>query len=350
MELKIKMLEAFHGDCFLISLEDNDCIKNIIIDGGISKTYIRNLQFEIESIMKTKTQNIDIMFITHADDDHIGGIISFFEDDEIDKSIVKRVIYNSAVTISKSLRTKYDPSREIHINKTTERKTSYQQGKTLENELLKYNLLENKVIKSLDKINIGNATITILSPRDIEVKKLNKRWEIEQSEKRKASSSDDDYKKSIKELLKDDKYIKDKSIVNRSSISFLLEYGKFKILMLADSTSDIITKSLNRLGYNKKNKLELDYLKLPHHGSKNNLYYDLLDIIDCRKYIISTDGSIFNHPDKITLARILSVFRNVEFYFNSTVHEKIFLKEDKNEYQFTCINKNIMELSDERDL
>lgn len=350
MKLNIKMLEAFHGDCFLISLKDNDCVKNIIVDGGISKTYIRNLRFEIESIMKAEGQNIDMMFITHVDDDHIGGIISFFEDDETDKSIVKRVMYNSALTISKSLRTKYDPLREIHINKTTERKASYQQGKTLENELLKYNLLQNKVIKALDKIYIGDAIITILSPRDIEVKKLNKRWEIEQSEKRKASSSDDDYKKSIKELLKDDKYIKDQSIVNRSSISFLLEYGIFKILMLADSRSDIITKSLNRLGYNKENKLVLDYVKLPHHGSKNNLYYDLLDIIDCKKYIISTDGSIFNHPDKITLARILKIFSDVEFYFNSTVHEKIFLKEDKDEYQFTCINKDIMELSDERDL
>jgi beta-lactamase superfamily II metal-dependent hydrolase len=343
------MLEAFHGDSFLISLEDNS-IKNIIVDGGISKTYIRNLRYEIESIMEAEEQNIDLMFITHVDDDHIGGIISFFEDDEINKNIVKRVIYNSALTISKSLNTKYDPSREIDINKVSERKASYEQGKTLENELLKYNLLEDKVIKALDKIEFGNATITILSPRDIEVKKLNKRWEKEQSEKRKASSSDDDYKKSIKELLKNDKYTKDKSIANRSSISFLLEYGKFKILMLADSRSDIITKSLNRLGYNKENKLVLDYVKLPHHGSKNNLYYDLLEIIDCKKYIISTDGSIFNHPDKITLARILKVFSNVEFYFNSKLYEKIFLEEDKKEYQFTCINKDIMRLSDERDL
>lgn len=350
MKLNIKMLEAFHGDCFLITLEYNGCVKNIIVDGGISKTYIRSLQSEIESIIEAEDQNIDIMFITHVDDDHIGGIISFFEDDEVDKSIVKRVIYNSALTISKKLRTKYDSSREIHINKTTERKASYQQGKTLENELLKYNLLESKVIKALDKIDIGNATITILSPRDTEITKLNKRWEIEQSEKRKASSSDDDYKKTIKELLKNDKYIKDQSIVNRSSISFLLECGRFKVLMLADSRSDIITKSLNRLGYNNENKLVLDYVKLPHHGSKNNLYYDLLHIIDCKKYIISTDGSIFNHPDKITLARILKVFSNVEFYFNSTVHEKIFLKEDKKEYEFTCINKDIMELSDERDL
>lgn len=349
MKLKIKMLEAFNGDSFLISLEDSNSVKNIIVDGGISKTYIRDLHSEIESII-SKSEDIDLMFVTHVDDDHIGGIISFFEDDEIDKSIVKRVIYNSALTISKSLHTKYDYLREIDINKASDQKVSYEQGKTLESELLKYNLLETKVIKTLNKITLGIATITILSPRDIEVKKLNKRWERESSDKRQASSPENEYKKTIKELLENDKYSKDRSIINRSSISFLLEYGPFKILMLADSRSDIISKSLNRLGYNEDNKLKVDYVKLPHHGSKKNLYYDLLNIIDCRKYIISTDGSIFDHPDKITLARILNIFSDVEFYFNSEIYEEIFLEEDKKEYQFTCIRKDVMELDDERNI
>lgn len=348
MKLKIKMLQAFNGDSFLISLQDNTT-KNIVVDGGISKTYIRDLSLEIESIM-SKGQDIDLMFITHVDDDHIGGIISFFEDDEADKSIVKRVIYNSALTISKNLNTEYDFSREIDINKLYDRKVSYEQGKTLENELIKYNLLEDKVVKALDKISLESATITILSPRWTEVEKLNQKWEKETSDRRQASMSSNDYKHTIKELLKKDKYIKDKSIANKSSISFLLEYGGFKILMLADSRSDIITKSLNSLGYNKDNKLVLDYIKLPHHGSKNNLYYDLLEIIDCKKYIISTDGSMFNHPDKITLARILNVFNDVEFYFNSKVYEKIFLEEDKKEYKFACIKKDIMELNDERNI
>ncbi|WP_051624255.1 ComEC/Rec2 family competence protein [Clostridium akagii] len=348
MKLEIKILDAFNGDSFLISMEDK-LIKNIVVDGGISKTYIRDLHSEIE-LIESKGQDIDLMFITHVDDDHIGGIISFFEDDAIKKNIVKRVVYNSALTISKHLNVKYDSSREIEINNISQREMSYEQGKTLEGELLKYNLLEPKVIKALDKIDLGPASLTILSPREDDIKRLYNKWERETSDKKKASSSENDYKKSIKCLLEEDKYRKDKSIVNISSISFLLEYGDFKILMLADSTSDIITISLNSLGYTKNNKLIVDYVKLPHHGSKNNLNYDLLEIIDCKKYIISTDGSIFNHPDKITLARILSVFNNVEFYFNSSVCEEIFLEEDKEEYDFTFTKTDILELKDERDI
>ncbi len=344
MKLKIKMFEAFNGDSFLISFED-EIIKNILIDGGISKTYIRELRSEIDNI-KSSGQKIDLMVITHVDDDHIGGIISFFEDDEINKDIVKRVIYNSALAVSKHLNTKYDPLKEIGINKVSDREVSYSQGKTLEKELLNNNLLELTVIKAFDKINLGIARITILSPREKDLRSLYRKWSRESSEQKQASSSENDYKISVDSLLENDKYIKDTSIVNKSSISFLLEYGPFKLLMLADSISEIITKSLDDLGYSKDNKLKVDYVKLPHHGSKNNLNYDLLKIIDCNKFIISTDGSIFNHPDKITLARILATFNNVEFYFNSSICEEIFLDEDIKKYNFTFSKIEVMELND----
>lgn len=349
MKLKIKILDAFNGDSFIISIYEDNTVKNIIVDGGISKTYIRELRSEIELII-SKKQCIDLLFITHVDNDHIGGIIALFEDEEIDKSIVKRVIYNSALTLSKYFNTQYDALREIDINKISKREMSYEQGKTLEAELLNYNLLEDKPIKTFDKIKLGNAIITILSPQEEDLKRLNKKWKKETSYKTEASADNNDYGKLIKDLLIEDKFLKDKSIANISSISFLLEYGRFKILMLADSRSDIIVKSLKKLGYSKDKKIEADYVKLPHHGSKNNLNYDLLEIIECTKYIISTDGSIFNHPDKITLSRIINTFNNVEFYFNSLIYKEIFSTDDNKEYKFTCIKKDIMELNDERDI
>ena len=349
MKLKIKMLNAFNGDSFLISINENNETKNIIVDGRIRKTYARELRDEIKRIIK-RNENIDLMFITHVDDDHIGGIISFFEDNEIDKSIVKRVLFNSANTISNTLKTQYDPNREIPINKITDKKVSYNQGKTLEQELLNYDLLEKNIIKVGTSINIGSAKIKILSPRDIDIEKLDKKWTREASYKRKVSSVKNDYDKYIEDLIINDTYDKDKSIVNISSISFLLEFGEFKILMLADTRSDIITKSLNDLGYNKENKLSVDYVKLPHHGSCNNLFYDLLEIISCRRYIISTDGSIFNHPDKRTLARILNSFSDVEFYFNNHLYNDIFLEGDKQKYKFKCIEQKLLELDNERDI
>ena len=347
MQCKIKMLDGFNGDCFVIEITQNDSRTNIIVDGGISKTYIRELRDEIKSI-EEKEENIDLMFITHVDDDHIGGIISFFEDEEIDKKIVKKVVFNSALSVARYMKTEYDSRREIDINKTSERKMSYQQGKTLEAELIKYELLNEKVTKVNDILNIRDYKIIILSPRYEDIKRLHNKWERETSDKREASCSDNDYNTSIKELLINDKFNEDKSVANISSISFILDLGTCKILMLGDTRSDIVTKSLNDLGYNKENKIIVDYVKLPHHGSANNLYYDLLEVIVCKKFIISTDGSIFNHPDKKTLARIINSIDNVEFYFNSNIYENIFLEEDYQNYQFTCIKKEVIELNDER--
>lgn len=350
MKLEIKMLDAYNGDCFLISIYDkNEQAINILVDGGISKTYIRELSEEIKIIRENK-QNIDFIFVTHVDNDHIGGIISLFEDEELDKSIIKRVIYNSALCLSKYFNVKYDKSREIDINKTSKTEMSYEQGNTLEEELLKYNLLNFEPVKALDVIPIEKARLTILSPQIKDLDRLNKKWERENSDKTEASSSCNDYDKTIKELLKEDKYAKDKSIPNRSSISFLLECGEYKLLMLADSRSDIIVKSLEALGYCEDNKLKVEYVKLPHHGSKNNLNYDLLKIIECNKFIISTDGSIFNHPDKVTLARIINVVGKPKFYFNSDIYKKIFLDEDYENYEFDCIKKRIMEMPNGRNI
>ena len=42
--LRIKVLPANCGDCILISFDDGDMIKNILIDGGIGITYKKFLK------------------------------------------------------------------------------------------------------------------------------------------------------------------------------------------------------------------------------------------------------------------------------------------------------------------
>ena len=84
MSLKIRPLKAFHGDSLLLSFENEGATRNILIDGGTGKTYSQKpkvLKTEIEQI-KDKGENIDLMVITHIDDDHIGGIVRMFKKKE----------------------------------------------------------------------------------------------------------------------------------------------------------------------------------------------------------------------------------------------------------------------------
>jgi hypothetical protein len=45
-------------------------------------------------------------------------------------------------------------------------------------------------------------------------------------------------------------------------------------------------------------RLELAAFKLAHHGSAGNLSKELLQQVDCTRFVVSTNGDYFGHPHK----------------------------------------------------
>ena len=113
----------------------------------------------------------------------------------------------------------------------------------------------------------------------------------------------------------------------RSSIAFLLKCPDVTILLLADSRPEVIVESLKRLGFSKNLPLEVDYVKVSHHGSLNNTSQELLGYIKCDKYLISTNGGVSNHkhPSRETIARLVykenRTSKKLKIYFNYPVSE-----------------------------
>lgn len=52
--IKIKIFPAFYGDCFLISIHEEEKVINILIDGGLSKTYEDYLKPILTEIAKER--------------------------------------------------------------------------------------------------------------------------------------------------------------------------------------------------------------------------------------------------------------------------------------------------------
>ena len=52
-------------------------------------------------------------------------------------------------------------------------------------------------------------------------------------------------------------------------------------------------------------RLQLDAFKMPHHGSRRNLSREIVEAVDCPRFLVSTDGSRFGHPDPEALARVI---------------------------------------------
>jgi hypothetical protein len=69
-------------------------------------------------------------------------------------------------------------------------------------------------------------------------------------------------------------------------------------------------------------------LLLPHHGSRYNLSPELLALVDCRRFLISSNGSYFDHPDGETISRILTTVRGAELIFNYRSEEALVWLDD----------------------
>ena len=81
---KIHFMKALSGDCFLIELEDKRCI---LVDCGYKSTYENELKPLLVKL-REEGGRISLFVVTHMDEDHIGGAITFLEGK---RKIIRRI-------------------------------------------------------------------------------------------------------------------------------------------------------------------------------------------------------------------------------------------------------------------
>lgn len=341
--IKVNFLKANNGDSIHISYNN----KNIIIDTGIGATYSskpngRKKNGELKSLiqeLEDKNEKIDLLVITHWDDDHIGGVLKWFrEDTESAKSLIKNIWFNSGTLINEHFNSQEASENIDEIDFNFDPKTSMRQGISFEKLILDNNISNTHVINTDANTNniLDGVEFTILSPTDRELKKLLNLWE--KSPYNPHTSSSNDYNESLTELLKNE-FKEDNAIHNGSSIAFILKLEGKEMLFLGDAHPSVVLSSLIELGYSKENKLKIDFVKVSHHGSKANTSNELLELIECDKFIISTDNSKHGLPNKETFARIINKHENCKLYFNyPNLINKIFSDEELQSDKFKALS------------
>ena len=63
----------------------------------------------------------------------------------------------------------------------------------------------------------------------------------------------------------------------------------------------------------------MQLLKLPHHGSRQNITDHLLDLIDPEQILVCTDGSQFSHPDEDALEKVRDKYPSVPIHFTDSI-------------------------------
>ncbi len=113
------------------------------------------------------------------------------------------------------------------------------------------------------------------------------------------------------------------------------------MILGADAHPTRIAATLASKGYSANNPLKVDLFKLCHHGSKRNLSPELLTMLDCTRFAISTNGTRHGHPDAEAIARVLAndPERPKTLYFNSS-HAQAGLWSDETlqvAWRYTCV-------------
>jgi hypothetical protein len=269
--------------------------------------------------------------LTHIDEDHINGIKTYFESYYKSEHNIKKVFFNTFKSLQEFIADEEDLDY-IYIDDQSQFMTSAEQGKKLEQRLEELGVEVSGIIKAGKRIEIGDITVTFLSPSQKSLSKY-QTW-AEKKEIAYTASVENDYSEDLKSLS-EKPFSEDISVTNISSLSFLIEYDGKRMLFSGDAIPSDIVQTLSDMGYSKQNKLKIDVLKVSHHGSRNNTSTELLEMVECKKFLISTDGTRYGHPDKETLARIIYMQDCPELIVNYDIYDSIFTKDEFSSGMFT---------------
>ncbi|WP_159435724.1 ComEC/Rec2 family competence protein [Salimicrobium salexigens] len=334
------------------------------------------------------------MVVSHIDQDHILGALAFLEENNQKSFIeIKEIWHNSYRHLQfEKEKVKRISEGEVRILKSeivmgnsfrnmlgkegvSNEDISVKQGSTLASLILEGGYpwnksFDGKAVNCENKFRVmkDNFTLDILSPNTKKLKKLSIEW-LRKLKKQKINFSlsnekifDDAYEFHM--LRKEEQKIKesniskrnesdmvseikgavsqhineevDDSIINGSSISFILEFNKKRLLFLADAHPDLIVENLT-----KADKKNYNIVKLSHHGSKRNTTTQLAKILHSDIFLISTNGiSRHSHPNFDSLAKVIyyQKQRQKSFYFNYETNTSQLLENSnwKKNYHYDC--------------
>ena len=309
-------LPAQYGDAFFLHCQKGSEEGWIIVDGG-PKQQKKGSVFlqDVEKLPK-----IDLMVLTHHDDDHIAGIMSYVNAHKGEKPFPVTTLWVNCAR---------------HIDIAQGGNLSAQQASSLADALKKIQndgnvKWKDYITAGADTSDIKFADIDVISPSDAVLKRYICEYEKKTGVHEKdgglpltAKDETDDLNVSLKDLAQREKEkIKENDYavkVNMASIAFTLRCDGLSVLMLGDSFPQQIVDALTVRGITKEKKLKVDFVKVAHHGSKFNISNELLDLIDCRNYLISTDGGRGQtyHPNREALANIIC---HPERKYDETLH------------------------------
>jgi hypothetical protein len=319
------MLPAQRGDALWITYGTN-MRHHVLVDAGPQETIptvVPQIEERIATLTGT-TNRVDLFVVTHIDADHIQGAVSLLSDK-------RRVPLFADIWFN-----------GFEHHKTGRRKSKMLGGpdaERLSTPLIAHPNRWNRAFGgarvavapegALPKVKLpGGMEITLLAPDPARMAKLIPEWvktcqragidpgkgapKIPSSWRRDRMLGKPRFDP---ETIANTRFYPDRSIPNGAGIAFVAEYEHKRVLFAADCPASAIIAGLDRMSPDRA-PIDFDAVKLAHHGSRFNTNLELCERIKCGKWLVSTNGARFGHPDPECLARVIVTQRKPTFYLN----------------------------------
>lgn len=367
-EVEIELFPAKAGDCVLITFQEIDY--RILIDGGFKDTFENSLASSLKKL-GAQGKKIDLLVVTHIDNDHIMGIIALLEALERGNLQIEigEIWYNGYEHLFTGRKKQISPNDEksvfdevCKLNVVCETNVrgmdiGYSQGQTL-TELLEKRWKQkwnchykgNAVYSSTDAVSLSAPYLLahVLNPGKCELENLEKKWNqflyIKYLPEEKgdslrygtaferfcSSENNKEYFLKSKKAKRFASGTNDPSVTNKSSIALYLEYTskkskRYRLLFLGDAVAE---QCLERIP--QWDRIKFDCVKLPHHGSDKNITTETIKALYADNVLFSTDGQKHDHPNLDVLLEFARSEKCKRMIFNYDCDEK--LKRLREEY------------------
>ena len=340
MYFSLDVLRARQGDCLMLHYGTAERPRLMLIDGGPATVYAKYLKPRLQKLRAVREKAelldtadplpVDVVLASHIDDDHIHGILDLTGEQRSQAAGIRLAVtslwHNSFDDL---LSTKPDELASgfgtasilagadtnmfagVEIGEREEEAAaqavlaSVPQGRTLRDDAADLGWKPNHKFKGkliltapdAAPVDLNGVTITVAGPLQDELQALqdmHDQW----LRQRKADGTRPTASAMLAAFV-------DKSVPNLSSIVLLAECGGKTMLLTGDARGDKIIEGLETSGKLAENEtLHVDILKVPHHGSDNNMETSFFERVTADHYVFSGNGD-YGNPERATLQMLL---------------------------------------------
>lgn len=357
--MRIRAFEGNSGDCVLVTSAGG---RNLLVDGGLVRRQfgaVLSYQFNVApelAKMRDRGERLDLVCVSHVDQDHIGGILAMLNDEfdwrvydhqkaqgldpsepegarppEIggiwhnafheqigqSRADLQVALRSAAAHVLASGGGPLSHGHDLFSQLATSLKEAAQVSRRIGVRQLNIPLNEafgERLVRRhtrSDPIGVGDLTLTVLGPTTKRLNDLKTKWQNWLTESAQIKDVRRDAERDEQLLLREGLRAllglaglgpavgdrEEVTVQNVASIVMMVEEDDKRALFTGDARDDHIYDDLKAAGFADANDhAHVDLLKVQHHGSENNFSLGFAQKVTADHYLFCGNGG-HNNPD-----------------------------------------------------